>query len=176
MNFKLSEYQQNILDYVKFNKGNLLIDAKAGSGKTSTLVLIASELMKNNEKCMFLSFNKSIVDDPGVGTYYPNDSYVKKKTISFSFEKKPRKLENYKYCYYKDNNNNNKNKSNNILLLKRKIKNYNKSVYEKSLLNKSNVSFDWDKNIKIIRDVSSKPKKKIDLNNISSYSFYLKHL
>ena len=63
MNFKLSEYQQNILDYVKFNKGNLLIDAKAGSGKTSTLVLIASELMKNNEKCMFLSFNKSIVDE-----------------------------------------------------------------------------------------------------------------
>ena len=61
-------------------------------------------------------------------------------------------------------------------MLKRKIKNYYKKAYEKSLLNKSNVSFDLGKNIKIIRDVNSKPKKKIDLNNISSYSFYLKHI
>ena len=63
MNFQLSKYQQDIIDYVRFNKGNLLIDAKAGSGKTSTLILIADELIKSGQKCLFLSFNKSIVDE-----------------------------------------------------------------------------------------------------------------
>lgn len=63
MDFKLSKYQQDIIDYVKFNRGNLLIDAKAGSGKTSTLILIADELLKSGQKCLFLSFNKSIVDE-----------------------------------------------------------------------------------------------------------------
>lgn len=63
MDFKLSKYQQDIIDYVKFNRGNLLIDAKAGSGKTSTLILIADELIKLGQNCLFLSFNKSIVDE-----------------------------------------------------------------------------------------------------------------
>ena len=61
--FELSNYQQDILDYVKLSRGNLLIDAKAGSGKTSTLLLIADELIKSNKKCLFLSFNKSIVEE-----------------------------------------------------------------------------------------------------------------
>lgn len=63
MDFELSKYQQDIVDYVKYNKSNLLIDAKAGSGKTSTLILIADELLKSGQKCLFLSFNKSIVDE-----------------------------------------------------------------------------------------------------------------
>lgn len=61
--FELSSYQQDILDYVALNRGNLLIDAKAGSGKTSTLLLIADELLKANKNCLFLSFNKSIVEE-----------------------------------------------------------------------------------------------------------------
>ena len=39
--FKLSTYQENIINYVKNERGNLLVDAKAGSGKTSTLILIS---------------------------------------------------------------------------------------------------------------------------------------
>lgn len=61
--FELSKYQQNIVDFVKLNRGNLLIDAKAGSGKTSTLLLISDELLKTGKKCMFLSFNKSIAEE-----------------------------------------------------------------------------------------------------------------
>ena len=61
--FELSNYQQDIMDYVKLNNGNLLIDAKAGSGKTSTLLLIADELLNNRNNCVFLSFNKSIVEE-----------------------------------------------------------------------------------------------------------------
>ena len=63
MNFELSNYQKDILNYVKSNNNNLLIDAKAGSGKTSTLILIAEELLNANQNCLFLSFNKSIVDE-----------------------------------------------------------------------------------------------------------------
>ena len=62
-NFKLSTYQQNILNYIDNNTGNLLVDAKAGSGKTSTLLLIANKVYNQNKKCTFLAFNKSIVDE-----------------------------------------------------------------------------------------------------------------
>ena len=61
--FELSNYQQDIMDYVSLNRGNLLIDAKAGSGKTSTLLLIADEILNANGNCLFLSFNKSIVEE-----------------------------------------------------------------------------------------------------------------
>ena len=61
--FELSEYQKRILDFIKYENGNLLVDAKAGSGKTSTLVLIADEIIKQNKKCLFLAFNKSIVEE-----------------------------------------------------------------------------------------------------------------
>ena len=62
-NFKLSTYQQNILNYIDNNTRNLLVDAKAGSGKTSTLLLIANKVYNQNKKCTFLAFNKSIVDE-----------------------------------------------------------------------------------------------------------------
>lgn len=61
--FELSNYQQDIMDYVSLNRGNLLIDAKAGSGKTSTLLLIADEILNSRGNCLFLSFNKSIVEE-----------------------------------------------------------------------------------------------------------------
>ena len=54
-NFKLSEYQQNIINYVQTSNGNLLVDAKAGSGKTSTLLLISDLITKQNKKCLFLA-------------------------------------------------------------------------------------------------------------------------
>ena len=62
-NFKPSKYQEDILNFIKNKQGNLLVDAKAGSGKTSTLILIANEIINQNRKCLFLAFNKSIVDE-----------------------------------------------------------------------------------------------------------------
>ena len=61
--FELSKYQKDVLDCVKNESTNLLIEAKAGSGKTSTLLLISEELKKQNNKCLFLAFNKTIVDE-----------------------------------------------------------------------------------------------------------------
>jgi superfamily I DNA/RNA helicase len=62
-NFKLSPYQQAILDYVDYTSGNLLVDAKAGSGKTSTLILIQEHLVQQNKQCLFLAFNREIVKE-----------------------------------------------------------------------------------------------------------------
>lgn len=61
--FKLSTYQENIINYVKNERGNLLVDAKAGSGKTSTLILISDYLKETGKSCLFLAFNKSIVEE-----------------------------------------------------------------------------------------------------------------
>lgn len=61
--FELSNYQKTILDYVDNRRDNLLIDAKAGSGKTSTLLLISNRLVEQGNKCLFLAFNKSIVEE-----------------------------------------------------------------------------------------------------------------
>lgn len=61
--FELSSYQKNILDYIKYENGNLLVNAKAGSGKTSTLILISEEIIKQNKKCLFLAFGKDIITE-----------------------------------------------------------------------------------------------------------------
>lgn len=59
--FTPSKYQQDILDAVMNDTCNILVDAKAGSGKTSTLKLIQNALAQRGEKCTILAFNKHIV-------------------------------------------------------------------------------------------------------------------
>lgn len=97
MEFELSKYQQDILDYVKQNKGNLLIDAKAGSGKTSTLILVAEQLANTNQNCMFLSFNKSIVEELKLKIPYMSNSIKTVHSLGLSFIRS--------YCYKKHNTN-----------------------------------------------------------------------
>lgn len=60
---QLSEYQKNILNELKNGSSNILVEAKAGSGKTSTLLLIAKEIFSKNKQCLFLSFSKSISEE-----------------------------------------------------------------------------------------------------------------
>ena len=55
--FPPNRYQTEIIDWVKNGTGNALIDAKAGSGKTSTLELIAQNY---DRKMLFLAFNNHI--------------------------------------------------------------------------------------------------------------------
>ena len=53
--------QQNILNAVNNTKGNIIIDAKAGSGKTTTLLLITNELEKEGkDDYYFTSFKFQI--------------------------------------------------------------------------------------------------------------------
>lgn len=57
---KFSPFQQAIFDHVEALKGNLIISAVAGSGKTTTLVEIVKR-MKGS--VIFLAFNKSIATE-----------------------------------------------------------------------------------------------------------------
>ena len=72
MNFTPSEYQQKIFDFVTKGTGNAVINAKAGSGKTTTLVE-AMKLIPSKEKVLFVAFNKSIEQELSSRlTDYPN--------------------------------------------------------------------------------------------------------
>lgn len=57
-----SEYQQEIFDFVRHGAGNGVIKAVAGSGKTTTIVS-AMQLVPKKMKCLFIAFNKSIVEE-----------------------------------------------------------------------------------------------------------------
>ena len=54
-----SKYQQAVYDFISNGKGNAVVDAKAGSGKTTTIVE-AAKLIPVGNKCVFLAFNKAI--------------------------------------------------------------------------------------------------------------------
>jgi superfamily I DNA/RNA helicase len=62
MNFKPSKYQQDIFDFVEFGQGNAVINAVAGSSKT-TIIVESLKLIPNNQKVLFIAFNKVIVDE-----------------------------------------------------------------------------------------------------------------
>jgi hypothetical protein len=65
--FTPSEYQESILDTLLNAKDHMLIEALAGSGKTSTLVWLVKELhkrgMTKQMKIIYLAFNKSIQEE-----------------------------------------------------------------------------------------------------------------
>ena len=59
---KWSEYQTNIFDFVEHGQGNGIIEAVAGSGKTTT---IAEAIKRVPQGCstLFLAFNKAIAEE-----------------------------------------------------------------------------------------------------------------
>jgi DNA helicase-2/ATP-dependent DNA helicase PcrA len=59
-----SPFQQAIYDAIVNPQGNLIINAVAGSGKTTTLVG-AAERVPSTARCVFLAFNKSIATELG---------------------------------------------------------------------------------------------------------------
>lgn len=60
--FTPSVYQEKFFDWIEHGEGNALIEAKAGSGKTSTCVA-SMKLIPKEEKCLFIAFNKAIADE-----------------------------------------------------------------------------------------------------------------
>lgn len=59
MSFKPSKYQEEIFKFIKEEKGNAVINAVAGSGKTTTLIE-SLKLVDPNLSILFLAFNKNI--------------------------------------------------------------------------------------------------------------------
>jgi len=69
---KITKQQQEILEAVKKYK-NIKINAFAGTGKTSTLKLIANEYP--NKKLLYLAFNSSIKNE--ASSLFPNNTSIK---------------------------------------------------------------------------------------------------
>lgn len=65
MQFKPSTEQLIIGDALAQTKRNIVIDAKAGAGKTSTIELLTKALLRKNPftKILMIAFNKSIVNE-----------------------------------------------------------------------------------------------------------------
>ena len=61
-NFVPSEYQKTIFNFVENGSGNAVINAKAGSAKTTTAVKCLDFIPKN-KKVAFFAFNRSIVQE-----------------------------------------------------------------------------------------------------------------
>lgn len=60
--FKPSPYQQNVYNFINNNKGSAIVQAVAGSGKTTT-ILNALQHIPSNKKVLLLAFNKSIAEE-----------------------------------------------------------------------------------------------------------------
>ena len=64
LGFTPSEYQKKFFDFVLHGTGNAVIEATAGSGKTTTCVA-SMKLIPSDQRCLFLAFNRSIADELG---------------------------------------------------------------------------------------------------------------
>lgn len=60
--FKPSKYQQAIYDFIQNGSGHGLVNAVAGSGKSTTIINAFGHIGKDQD-CLFLAFNKSIVEE-----------------------------------------------------------------------------------------------------------------
>ena len=60
LTYQPSKYQEAIFDFIRNSQGNLVIEASAGSGKTTVLVNILKLLIPDSKK-LFCAFNKDIV-------------------------------------------------------------------------------------------------------------------
>jgi len=61
MDFRPSAYQAAIFDFVRSGEGNAVVEAVAGSGKTTTIVE-SMKLLAFGKRALFLAFNKAIAD------------------------------------------------------------------------------------------------------------------
>ena len=62
MSYTPSIYQQNIFNFIESGSGNAVINAVAGSGKSTTLIE-ALKRIDSSKTVLFLAFNKSIVEE-----------------------------------------------------------------------------------------------------------------
>lgn len=71
---KLTREQKEAIELAIDNNDNVKIIAYAGAGKTSVLKYIAEEFNKQNKRCIYLAFNRNIVD--GVKNNMPCNTKV----------------------------------------------------------------------------------------------------
>lgn len=104
-----SEYQEKIFDFIKNGVGNAVIEAKAGSGKTTTMVE-GIKYVPANQNALFVAFNKSIcqelekklegVDNVKVRTYHSLGFQFLRENLGITVEN----VKEYKYSAYINKN------------------------------------------------------------------------
>jgi superfamily I DNA/RNA helicase len=118
--FKPSIYQESIFNWIREGKGNAVVKAVAGSGKTTTLVQCSKIIDSNN--CIFLAFNDHIakelqskfdnnvkvktIHSIGFGacrTLAKKDKFCKKKPV-LDTDKYLKYIENLFQLYFAENN------------------------------------------------------------------------
>ena len=57
-----SQYQKNIFETIEHTSKNIVVEACAGDGKTTTMIK-ALDLIGNDKKILFVAFNTDIVKD-----------------------------------------------------------------------------------------------------------------
>ena len=62
MSFRPSVYQQAVFNFIQSGSGNAVIQAVAGSGKTTTIIQ-SLNLIPTNKRILMLAFNKSIANE-----------------------------------------------------------------------------------------------------------------
>lgn len=86
MEFKPSQYQLDIFEFVKYGYGNAVISAVAGSGK-STVIIKCLDYLKSDKRVLFLAFNNSIVKELGKKITRDNTDVKTLHSLGFSILK-----------------------------------------------------------------------------------------
>lgn len=100
--FTPSTYQQKVFDFIEKGQGNAVINAVAGSGKTTTL-MEAIKRIPTDQSILLLAFNKSIVGELKERTaFYDNVDVKTLHSLGFSVlnSLKPRKIKGDKYVAF----------------------------------------------------------------------------
>lgn len=110
MDFTPSVYQNKIFEFITKGTGNAVINAKAGSGKTTTLVE-AMKLIPQKEKVLFVAFNKAIeqelstrlkgYDNVDIKTYHGLGYALLRNNLG---KQNSIRLNEYKYTTFINNN------------------------------------------------------------------------
>lgn len=72
LGINLTKYVTDVFDFIRHGSGNCVVNAVSGAGKT-TLIVNCMKILNNTEKCLFIAFNRDIVNElkKRVGSY-PN--------------------------------------------------------------------------------------------------------
>ena len=79
-NIKPSKYQSSIYDFITNGEGNAVVEAVAGSGKTTTIIGALS-IIRKGDSTAFFAFNKAISDDISRRLSILQRAYVNVSTI-----------------------------------------------------------------------------------------------
>lgn len=81
--FEASEYQEKIFEFIEKGSGNLVINAAAGSAKTTTLVN-CMRFIPTDKKVIFVSFNKHIAES--INSKIDNPNAIARTCSSVGYE------------------------------------------------------------------------------------------